>query len=129
MVANRSITKFADDLFPFFIGGDPNTDSASEHFNGFIDDVVLYGSALTEGDIVAVMNGLDIGGTIEPPVLEFIPPTGGGSLAFSWTNGTFKLQFRTNLIEGAWKDYPAGNTSPVTVAPTNTGAFFRLIEQ
>ena len=52
-----------------------------------------------------------------------------GDFRFSWSNSTFKLQFRTNLTEGVWTDYEGGSTSPVTVAPTNTEAFFRLIAQ
>ena len=41
---------------PFFIGGDGDN-KPNEHFEGCIDDVVLYRSALTPADISNVMNG------------------------------------------------------------------------
>lgn len=41
---------------PFLIGGD-GTGSPNEHFQGFIDDVVLYRNALTGYNITAIMNG------------------------------------------------------------------------
>lgn len=53
----------------------------------------------------------------------------GTSLTFNWT-GTFKLQSKTNSLNtGSWHDYPAGNVSPiiVTVNPTNTSVFYRLV--
>lgn len=42
---------------PFMIGGD-GTNTPNEHFQGFIDDVVLYRSALSGYNISAVMNGV-----------------------------------------------------------------------
>lgn len=101
---------------PFLIGGDdnnidPNDGPANEHFEGAIDDVVLYRSALTSAQVTDVMNGsyaltipmaaaalgspanLNDGSTWEngqPPVAGFnylIPDTGnvrgeGGSSTF-----------------------------------------------
>jgi len=46
-VGTRAITKLPDGPFPFYMGGDP-AGSTSEHFKGFIDDVVLYAGALSE---------------------------------------------------------------------------------
>jgi hypothetical protein len=50
-----------DDVFtniqPFFIGGQP-TQPGPEHFNGFIDDVRLYDSALTAEEILELVGGI-----------------------------------------------------------------------
>ncbi|WP_168441990.1 LamG domain-containing protein [Pontiella desulfatans] len=44
---------------PFLIGGDDNgSGTVNEHFEGCIDDVVLYRSALTPGEIINVINGI-----------------------------------------------------------------------
>lgn len=44
---------------PFFIGGDDNgTGKVNEHFQGFIDDVVLYQRGLTAAEVDDVRNGI-----------------------------------------------------------------------
>ncbi|MDA7888831.1 hypothetical protein N9A86_05570, partial [Akkermansiaceae bacterium] len=45
---------------PFFIGGDDDGSGTkvNEHFQGYIDDVVLYRSALTSQDVNNVINGI-----------------------------------------------------------------------
>lgn len=44
---------------PFFIGGDDDgTGRVNEHFEGFIDDVVLYRRALSAEEVVEVQNGI-----------------------------------------------------------------------
>ncbi len=56
---------------PFFMGGEPGAGS-TEHFSGGLDDVVVYGFALTAGNVADVMNGnytFD-SGTGEPPVVQ-----------------------------------------------------------
>jgi fibronectin-binding autotransporter adhesin len=57
---------------------------------------------------------------------------GGGSLTFSWTNASFKLQSQTNTlgvgISTNWGDYPGGGSSPVNVPvdAAQGAVFFRL---
>jgi len=41
---------------PFFVGGEPGA-SATEHFKGGLDDVVIYDAALSPSEVVSVMNG------------------------------------------------------------------------
>jgi len=65
--------------------------------------------------------------TVESPVLEH--SMDGGDMGFSWSEDGYKLQTRTNLLIGAWADYPGGSSSPVNVTPTNVAAFFRLIQK
>ena len=44
---------------PFLVGGDEDSSARpNEHFEGFIDDVVLYNRALTPAEIAEVRNGL-----------------------------------------------------------------------
>jgi fibronectin-binding autotransporter adhesin len=87
---------------------------------------------------------LNLNGTFDPNTGQLtlssasIPPIpldvvyGGGSLTFSWTNATFKLQSQTNTLGVGlgtnWGDYPGGDTSPVNVpVDASQGAvFFRL---
>ena len=40
---------------PFYIGGQANTASVNEHFNGYIDDVRIYDQALTTEEIQALL--------------------------------------------------------------------------
>ena len=63
---------------------------------------------------------------VEAPVLDL--SMSGGDMEFTWA-GNFKVQECTNLLDGIWTDVPGANMSPVTVGPTNSAAFFRLIEQ
>jgi hypothetical protein len=63
----------------------------------------------------------------ESPLLDF--SMSGGDMMFNWTGGGFKVQSRTNLIEGAWQDVPGGGTPPVTNSAVDPACFFRLIEQ
>ena len=113
---------------PFFMGGEPGAGS-TEHFSGGLDDVVVYGFALTAGNVADVMNGnytFD-SGTEEPPVLEH--SMSGGDMIFDWSGSGFMVQFRTNLTEGIWQDVPAGDAPPVTNSTVDPEGFFRLIEQ
>lgn len=64
----------------------------------------------------------------ESPVMDFKQQS-TGDFWLSWTGNGFKVQTRTNLVEGLWEDYSEGDESPVIVAPTNSTGFFRLIEQ
>lgn len=70
-------------------------------------------------------------GSPTPAVLNVSPPS-GGTLTFSWTDPSFKLQSQTNNLStglnGIWGDYPSGGTSPVgvTINPANATVFFRL---
>lgn len=51
----------------------------------------------------------------------------GNALTFSWP-GVYKLQTKTNDIQGPWFDYPGGSSSPVSVPvdQTKSAVYFRL---
>jgi len=115
---------------PFLIGGDDDGSGTkvNEHFQGFIDDVVLYDRALDATEVLNVRNGIYFGTEPSiPPVLEY--GMSSGDMVFDWTGTGFKVQSRTNLMEGIWVDVPGGDTPPVTNSTTEGEAFFRLIEQ
>ena len=78
-------------------------------------------------DNVGISGIIELAADPEPPVLEV--GLSGGDLEFTWTEGGFKVQSCTNLMDGTWFDVPGGGTPPVTISPTNPEAFFRLIEQ
>jgi len=127
-MTNRTLTTFAPGPLPFFIGGNPNTINDKEHFNGFIDDVVLYDRALSANEVVNVKNGIyDSIEPVEPPMLGF--GMSSGDMVFNWTGNVFKVQMCTNLTDGTWIDVPGGDTPPVTNSTTEPAAFFRLIEE
>jgi len=113
------------DPIPFLIGGDDDGSGTkvNEHFQGFIDDVVLYDRALSASEVLNMYGAVPI----IPPELQI--GMSGGDMVFDWTGTGFKVQSRTNLMEGIWVDVPGGDTPPVTNSTTEGEAFFRLIEQ
>jgi len=123
---NLSYTE--DSGIPFNIGGDDNDGTAGgkegEHFNGLIDDVVLYDYALSSNAVQNVMNGFY---GSEPPAMTL--DKSGGDLVVSWDQLGFKLQTRPNLAIGDWVDYEGGTEAPVIVPATNDVEFLRLIQQ
>jgi len=123
-VTNITLTSYMDGEIPFYIGGEPEKNKDTEHFQGLVDDVVLYNYALAPENVTDVMNGLYVFG--EPIIsVEKI----GADLKLSWAETGFKLQTKSNLALDNWNDYPGGETSPVTVPATNDVEFLRLIKQ
>lgn len=72
-----------------FSGGEG--DNAGGH-HLFVDNVGISGA-------FPVLDG--------SPVLEY--GMSGGNMAFNWTGSGFKVQSRTNLLEGVWVDLPGGD--------------------
>lgn len=67
---------------------------------------------------------------IQPPATPVLEHSmNSGNMVFRWTGNGFKIQSRTNLLEGAWQDLPSGDTPPVTNSVIDSECFFRLIEQ
>lgn len=80
-------------LMPFFIGGEPGLVGA-EHFNGFIDDVRLYNSALTQAEVQALL-----GGIATPPFWASDPIPFGSTEVGSEIVGNLN-DFATNPLTG-----------------------------
>ncbi|YCM44661.1 LamG-like jellyroll fold domain-containing protein [Verrucomicrobiaceae bacterium 227] len=57
----RTLTELIGSVaHPFFIGGQANTGSVNEFFNGYIDDVRIYDEALTLGDIREIVDDTNL---------------------------------------------------------------------
>lgn len=122
--------------------------NVSYSFDGFetsemavISSGSLYGASalycqLTSEDAVArgakgiVINKITVttGAPMESPTLMF--GLVGGHVELSWSSpGAFKLQARTNLLQGSWFDLPGATNSPVSVTPAHSTEFYQLTEQ
>jgi autotransporter-associated beta strand protein len=66
---------------------------------------------------------------VNPPTLFY--SVSGNSLNLSWVETGFKLQSKTNSLNGVWSDYSGGASSPVPVPidSANGSVFFRLAPQ
>jgi hypothetical protein len=114
-VDSREITTVADGTFPFYIGGDP-VGSSSEHFQGFIDDVVLYDRALSPSEVAGVMNAPDTTRQEDWRLLHFSTSANSGSAA-----DDFDANFdgESNLLEFATNQNPHAATLTSTLATVN----------
>jgi hypothetical protein len=114
-VGTRAITKFPDGPFPFYMGGDP-AGSTSEHFKGFIDDVVLYNRALISTEIVEVMNATDISRMDAWRMLYFGTTASSGTAADDYDAN---FDGESNLLEFATNQNPHASTLTSTLATVN----------
>jgi len=101
---------------PFFMGGEPGL-SASEHFAGGIDDVVIYNYALTASNVVDVMNGIYDFGTVDlsSVITDYsFNPSGTSSLSFTGgVNSAYVIKSANSLTIGGF--------STVTPSAVTTG--------
>jgi hypothetical protein len=108
---------------PFFIGGD-GAGGGNEHFNGGIDDVVLYRSALTPQDVSNVMNGIyDL--TVTLVALEDAVPL---TAETSWSDGA-PAHANANYvipITGHLKSEDGTSTFPGTSLTAEAGGKFQV---
>lgn len=79
-------------LLPFFIGGEP-LNPAGEFFTGFIDDVMLYDSALTTEEVVALL-----GDSERPPFWPSDPVIFGVTASETEIEGTLAI-FASNPLD------------------------------
>jgi Concanavalin A-like lectin/glucanases superfamily/Immunoglobulin I-set domain len=104
---------------------------ANRTWNGKLDDVAVFSSALSQAQVQAVMAG-DFTAYIPRPPLTV--SRSGADLLFSWpaTLPTFRLESRQNLAIAGWNSVgtaPVQNGGMLTVTlPVTSGAeFFRLV--
>ena len=105
-------------------GGDVEVSPGAYFFEGNIGDVAVYNTCLPATSIQAHYT---IGSTVPvvPPPLLSISRT-GASVILTWSGGT--LQQSTNLLTGSWSDI-TNVVSPLNLgAPTNSEAFFRVMQ-
>jgi hypothetical protein len=102
-----------------YIGNYPQGESSpgANNFNGQIDEVAIFKSALSSNQINALFAS-GLGQETVPPVLSIAPV--GSSSQVHWTGGV--LLQATNAL-GPWTTNTS--SSPYTVSPTNPQQFFR----
>lgn len=99
------------------IGGGESEDDGNFFFVGSVDEVAVYGKALSNDQIVQHY----MAGYVAPVILRYT--WSAGSLSLSWDSGT--LQSATTL-NGSWSNVTsAASPYPVNRAGSNT-KFFRL---
>jgi hypothetical protein len=119
----------AESAFTFNIGGNGIFDTEGNYFQGDIDDVAVWGLALTEADVVALATGAAVPAPSTDPVeptplapIASISFDADGNVLLSIPEGeTAVIEFSTDLLNwetigtttGPFQDNDAdGNTSP-----------------
>ena len=93
------------------------------YFNGQVDEFSIFSSALSSSEIATLVSPL-----AAPADLSF--NLAAGQFEFSWPEDHtgWRLQMSTNLLEASWEDVPgAETTNVISVSPTNSSTFFRLV--
>lgn len=92
---------------------------SDRYFTGQLDELALYGRALTPREIQALAG---------QPVLD-IAKTGSDQVTISWPVAVsgFRLQINDGLAPAGWTDAPSGTNNPVTVPTVPQSRLFRLI--
>lgn len=94
--------------------------SLTRAFNGDIDEVAVFNGTLTAAQLQQLYaNGSQLA------AIQLGCQKTGGNLSLTWPQGT--LLQATNLA-GPWSR-ASGNPSPLTVLPTNSAGFFRVLVQ
>jgi len=95
----------------------------SRYYNGLIDELAIYGKALSADRVAAHYKAAAI--PVVGPAISFT--LAAGQLTLSWSGQGFALQQNSDLNKpGGWTDVPAGGTSPVPINLTSGNQFFRL---
>jgi len=98
-----------------------------DFYSGLVDEVAIYGKALSAATIQNHYNVAQNGATAPP---NFNPPVlKNGQLTISWTGtGTLLQSTNVTLPMGQWATVPGNPTSPYQVTPATAGArlFYRL---
>ena len=104
---------------------------ANRNWNGLLDDIAVFNTALTSNQVQAVMAG-NFNGFVAPPPLS-ISVTGANTLV-SWpvSAQTFKLQSSASVPATSWTPVATaavsnGKMLTVTLPRTGTAQYFRLV--
>ena len=100
---------------PFFMGGEPGLGDG-EHFEGGIDEVVLYNYALTASQVLELKNGNIPGADVSSVITAYsFDPAGTSSLSFTGAKSTdYVIKSTGNL--------PIGGFTTVTPSAVTTGS-------
>jgi len=97
------------------IGSDPEG-NVSRTFSGVIDEVALFGHALTPSQVQDLYNH-----AFTPPMVTLDIEWLGQDLLLTWPEGTL---LQANDMTGPW--LLSGAVSPYSVAPTAAKKFYRV---
>ena len=92
-------------------------------FNGVLDDIRVYGRAITPIEVRALYYQGN------PPALS-ISSSADKTATVSWpfeTITTYQLESSTNLMPGSWKPVAGVTTNYVVVSPASSPVFYRLL--
>jgi len=117
LVASNSVATPAGDSLDVWIGGSPDY-GTQRLLPGSIAHAAIFNEALSASQVSALYHAA----SIAPIVTVGIAPASAGSLNLTWSQGT--LLQSTNLA-GPWTTNTA--PSPVTIAPTNSQMFFKVL--
>ena len=106
---------------PLNIGRGANDQSGAFYWPGSIDEVAVYGTALTASQVLDHY-ALATTGALPPQTLHYT--FSNGKLTLNWTTGTL---LQAPHVLGPWTTNLA--TSPFDVSPTNAQTYYRLITQ
>jgi hypothetical protein len=107
---------------------------SNPYLNGVLDEFRIYNMALSPAEIAATdALGPSVTLSTNNPSITLVATNTNLTLTWPLVSAGFTLQSRTNLVDGNWANVssPApqiiGTNLQVTLAPTNTAQFFRLI--
>lgn len=81
--------------------------NAQYFFTGAVDDIAVWGRALTQAEIAYLSAGHPVPSAVQPAPLVISSTTiQGGRIVIQWTGGKgpFQLQRRSSLTEGTWEN-------------------------
>lgn len=110
----NSTTDYGSSSYPFRIGGGGILDTSGNYFNGSIDEVAVFGYALTAEQIANLVAGA-------APVVLRIDKV-GTQVQLTWPQGTL---LEASDVTGPWTTNTAA--SPCTLTPSEARKFYRVI--
>jgi hypothetical protein len=105
---------------------------ANRNWNGMLDDVAIFNTAISESQVRTIMSG-DFSGFSTQPALSIRSVTGGAVVSWATAQTGFQLQSTASLSPAQW----VNDTSPTTQQGTLTSAaissgagakFYRLVK-
>ena len=97
-----------------------DSDSGGRHFNGQLDELVIYARALSAAEVQALAG---------KPVLQIVR-SAPGEATVSWpqTVSGFRLQTNNTLNPGGWGNAASGTNNPVAIPTSSSPGFYRLVK-
>lgn len=105
---------------PLDIGARQGTAGYAYNWTGLLDDVRVYGRAITPLEARALTyQGI-------PPSLSMSGGAGQVTVTWAYEAVGYELQSNTNLVGGAWINVPGVSTNAISLTPGGAARFYRL---